>query len=115
ARALVTRPAVLFADEPTGALDSRSARTVLDLMRRLVAGDGGGQRAGDGGGQGTGNGGGQGPGGEGAPQCVVMVTHDPVAAAAADAVVFLRDGRLVDRLIGASARDVADRLATLEG
>ncbi|WP_067821947.1 ABC transporter ATP-binding protein [Actinomadura kijaniata] len=88
ARAMVTRPAVLFADEPTGALDSRSARTVLGLMRRMV---------------------------DGAGQCVVMVTHDPVAAAAADAVVFLRDGRLVDRLAGASAREVADRLATLEG
>ncbi|MFC4909139.1 ABC transporter ATP-binding protein [Actinomadura gamaensis] len=87
ARAMVTRPDVLFADEPTGALDSRSARTVLGLMRRVV---------------------------QGSPQCVVMVTHDPVAASAADAVVFLRDGRLVDRLVGASARDVADRLATLE-
>ncbi|WP_051468002.1 ABC transporter ATP-binding protein [Actinomadura oligospora] len=94
ARAMATRPDVLFADEPTGALDSRSARTVLDLMRRVV--DSPGPQ-------------------DGSPaQCVVMVTHDPVAAAAADAVVFLRDGRLVDRLVGASARDVADRLATLE-
>ncbi|RFU38308.1 ATP-binding cassette domain-containing protein, partial [Actinomadura logoneensis] len=129
ARALVTRPAVLFADEPTGALDSRSARTVLDLMRRLVAGDGGAGHGGTGHGGtghggtghggtghgGAGHGGAQDTGGEGAPQCVVMVTHDPVAAAAADAVVFLRDGRLVDRLVGASAREVADRLATLEG
>ncbi|MEV5570237.1 ABC transporter ATP-binding protein [Spirillospora sp. NPDC052269] len=94
ARAIVTRPAVLFADEPTGALDSRSARTVLGLMRRVVDAPV--------------------PQDGGPSQCVVMVTHDPVAAAAADAVVFLRDGRLVDRLIGASARDVADRLATLE-
>ncbi|RMI36347.1 ABC transporter ATP-binding protein [Actinomadura harenae] len=94
ARALVTRPAVLFADEPTGALDSRSARTVLELMRTVVD-----ERTGQDG---------------AAPQCIVMVTHDPVAAAAADAVVFLRDGRLVDRLAGASARQVADRLATLE-
>jgi putative ABC transport system ATP-binding protein len=47
-------------------------------------------------------------------QTIVMVTHDPAAAAHADGVVFLRDGRVVDRLAGASARDVADRLVTLE-
>jgi putative ABC transport system ATP-binding protein len=86
ARAMVTRPDVLFADEPTGALDSTSARTVLDLMRAMA--DGG--------------------------QSIVMVTHDPGAAARADAVVFLRDGRVVDRLAGAGPREVADRLAVLE-
>ncbi|GAA1315653.1 ABC transporter ATP-binding protein [Pseudonocardia xinjiangensis] len=86
ARAMVTRPDVLFADEPTGALDSTTARTVLGLLRAVV--DGG--------------------------QTIVMVTHDPAAAAHADGVVFLRDGRVVDRLAGASARDVADRLVTLE-
>jgi len=86
ARAMVTRPDVLFADEPTGALDSAAARTVLDLMRAMA--DGG--------------------------QSIVMVTHDPGAAARADAVVFLRDGRIVDRLVGAGARQVADRLAVLE-
>ena len=85
ARAMVTRPEVLFADEPTGALDSTAARTVLDLLRAMA--DGG--------------------------QSIVMVTHDPGAAARADAVVFLRDGRVVDRLVGAGPREVADRLAAL--
>ncbi|GAA4614531.1 hypothetical protein GCM10023195_63460 [Actinoallomurus liliacearum] len=88
ARAMVTRPAVLFADEPTGALDSGSARTVLGLLREMV---------------------------DSAGQTIVMVTHDPVAAARADAVVFLSDGRIVDRAIRPSAREVADRLARLEG
>jgi putative ABC transport system ATP-binding protein len=86
ARAMVTRPEVLFADEPTGALDSTAARTVLDLLRAMA--DGG--------------------------QSIVMVTHDPGAAARADAVVFLRDGRVVDRLVGAGPREVADRLAVWE-
>jgi putative ABC transport system ATP-binding protein len=86
ARAMVTRPEVLFADEPTGALDSTAARTVLDLMRAMAD----------------------------AGQSIVMVTHDPGAAARADAVVFLRDGRVVDRLAGADARGVADRLAAWE-
>jgi putative ABC transport system ATP-binding protein len=87
ARAMVTRPEVLFADEPTGALDSAAARTVLDLMRGMAD----------------------------AGQSIVMVTHDPAAAARADSVVFLRDGRVVDRLTGAGAGAVADRLVTLEG
>jgi putative ABC transport system ATP-binding protein len=86
ARAVVTRPEVLFADEPTGALDSTAARTVLELMRSLAD----------------------------AGQCIVMVTHDPAAAARADAVVFLRDGRVVDRLVGANASAVAERLAAWE-
>jgi putative ABC transport system ATP-binding protein len=86
ARAMVTRPDVLFADEPTGALDSSAARVVLDLLRQMA--DGG--------------------------QSIAMVTHDPAAAARADAVVFLRDGRVVDRLDGGDARAVADRLARLE-
>ena len=85
ARAMVTAPEVLFADEPTGALDSTAARGVLDLLRRAVQ--------------------------EG--QTVVMVTHDPAAAARADAVVFLRDGRVVDRLAGADAARVAARLVAL--
>ncbi|WTX00618.1 ABC transporter ATP-binding protein [Streptomycetaceae bacterium NBC_01309] len=87
ARAMVTRPRVLFADEPTGALDSASARTVLGLLRTMV---------------------------DDAGQTIVMVTHDPVAAASADAVVFLADGRVVDRMARPSARLVADRLASLE-
>ncbi|WP_331769749.1 ABC transporter ATP-binding protein (plasmid) [Embleya sp. NBC_00888] len=87
ARAMVTRPAVLFADEPTGALDSTSARAVLALLRAMV---------------------------DGAGQSIVMVTHDPMAASAADAVLFLSDGRVVDRLERPSANRVAERLASLE-
>jgi putative ABC transport system ATP-binding protein len=68
ARALVTKPAVVFADEPTGALDSTSGGEILGLLRRLV--DSG--------------------------QTVVMVTHDPVAAASADRVLTLSDGRVVE-------------------
>ncbi|MDR6974290.1 putative ABC transport system ATP-binding protein [Streptomyces sp. 3330] len=86
ARALVTRPDVLFADEPTGALDSRSAAEVLTLLRDLA--DRG--------------------------QTIIMVTHDPAAAARADATVFLRDGRIVDQLVGADARTLADHLIALE-
>ena len=86
ARAMVTRPDVLFADEPTGALDSAAARTILDLLRAMAD----------------------------AGQSIAMVSHDPAAAARADAVVFLRDGRVVDRLAGADARTVADRLAGWE-
>ncbi|RKS78813.1 putative ABC transport system ATP-binding protein [Actinomadura pelletieri DSM 43383] len=88
ARGMVTRPSVLFADEPTGALDTHSARMVLRLLRRMV---------------------------DEAGQTVVMVTHDPVAAASAEAVVFLSDGRIVDRLIRPTAAGVAERLTRLEG
>jgi putative ABC transport system ATP-binding protein len=88
ARAMVTRPAVLFADEPTGALDSTSARLVLDLLGELVATTG---------------------------QTVAMVTHDPVAAARADTVLFLSDGRVVDTADRPTPLAVADRLARLEG
>ena len=70
ARALVTRPRVIFADEPTGALDTRSARDVLALLPARCATT---------------------------ARTVVMVTHDPVAAAYADSVVFLADGRIVGR------------------
>ncbi|ANZ34734.1 ABC transporter [Lentzea guizhouensis] len=86
ARAMITRPAVLFADEPTGALDSQSARTVLALLKDLVR-----------------NG-----------QTIIMVTHDPAAAAAADSVVFLSDGRVIDRLDQPTTHAVAERLARLE-
>ena len=88
ARALVTEPDVLFADEPTGALDTTSARSVLALLRDLV------DRRG---------------------QTIAMVTHDPAAAARADTVVFLADGRLVDRLDRPDPAAVAARLAALEG
>ena len=69
ARALITRPDVVFADEPTGALDPRTARDVLRLLREAVDQTG---------------------------QTVVLVTHDPMAAAWADSVVFLSGGRIVD-------------------
>ncbi|MFE6763982.1 ABC transporter ATP-binding protein [Streptomyces sp. NPDC057689] len=87
ARALVTRPEVLFADEPTGALDSQTSREVLTLLRSMVDGEG---------------------------QTVIMVTHDPVAAAYADRVVFLVDGRVNGELVGASADDIASRMTKLE-
>ena len=87
ARAMVTRPAVLFADEPTGALDTRSARDVLDRLRAMVDESG---------------------------QSIVMVTHDPAAAARADSVLFLRDGRIIDHAEAPTAADVAEHLAALE-
>ncbi|MDT0390208.1 MULTISPECIES: ABC transporter ATP-binding protein [Streptomyces] len=86
ARALVTEPRVIFADEPTGALDSRSARDVLELLRQSVRVHG---------------------------RTVVMVTHDPVAASYADTVLFLADGRLAGRLDAPTADAVAERLAHL--
>ncbi|WP_127502662.1 ABC transporter ATP-binding protein [Actinoplanes solisilvae] len=86
ARALVTRPAVIFADEPTGALDLGSAREVLTLLREVVHQHG---------------------------RTVVMVTHDPVAAAYADSVLFLADGRLAGSLSAPTADAVAERLAHL--
>ncbi|MFI5954851.1 ABC transporter ATP-binding protein [Cryptosporangium sp. NPDC051539] len=87
ARALITRPAVLFADEPTGALDSTTSREVLALLRGLVDRD---------------------------RQTIVMVTHDPIAAASADRAVFLADGRVVGELLSPTADAVAARLAHLE-
>ena len=90
ARALVTRPAVLFADEPTGALDTRSSREVLGLLRTAV---------------------------DRHSQTVVMVTHDPYAAAYADRVVFLADGRVADDLTGqrqGAAAEIALRMTALE-
>ncbi|WP_129839746.1 ABC transporter ATP-binding protein [Streptomyces sp. RFCAC02] len=86
ARALVTGPAVVFADEPTGALDTRTAQDVLDLLRDTVRQDG---------------------------RTVVMVTHDPVAAARADRVLFLTDGRITDELDRPTADAVAGRMARL--
>jgi putative ABC transport system ATP-binding protein len=86
ARALVTRPEVVFADEPTGALDTRSGRDVLALLRDVVDGDG---------------------------NTVVMVTHDPTAAAHADRVIMLADGRLAGTLDTPTADEVAEHLAHL--
>jgi putative spermidine/putrescine transport system ATP-binding protein len=87
ARALVTEPEVIFADEPTGALDRRTAREVLDMLRRATDDDG---------------------------RTLVMVTHDPVAAAFADRVVFLADGRIVDALDAPDPEAVANRMTELE-
>ncbi|MEU4823567.1 ABC transporter ATP-binding protein [Actinomadura citrea] len=86
ARALITRPAVIFADEPTGALDTTTAREVLVLLREAV---------------------------EGAGRTVVMVTHDPVAAAHADRVLFLADGRVAGELDRPSVEQVAERMTRL--
>jgi putative ABC transport system ATP-binding protein len=83
ARALATRPSVIFADEPTGNLDSRSGGEILAFMRRAVDELG---------------------------QTIVMVTHDPVAASYADAVVFLADGRVVDQMTAPTAERVLERL-----
>ncbi|WP_418958347.1 ABC transporter ATP-binding protein [Streptomyces tritici] len=87
ARALITRPAVLFGDEPTGALDTATSRDVLAMLRELVDRDG---------------------------QTIVMVTHDPVAASYADRVVFLVDGRVHGELTSPTAQEVATRMARLE-
>ena len=86
ARALVNRPDLVMADEPTGNLDSRSGTEILDFLRRAVKELG---------------------------QTVVMVTHDPVAAGYADAVLFLADGRIVDRIDGPTPESVLDRLKSL--
>lgn len=88
ARALVTRPELVLADEPTGALDSHTAAEVLDLLRH-VADDYG--------------------------QTVLMVTHDPVAASRADTVLFLADGLLVDAVQQPSAPRIAERMTQLAG
>ncbi|MFF8291291.1 ABC transporter ATP-binding protein [Streptomyces sp. NPDC016309] len=86
ARALVTRPAVLFGDEPTGALDTTTGHEVLRMLREVVDRDG---------------------------RTVVMVTHDPVAASYADRVVFLVDGRVHGELTAPTAEAVAGRTAGL--
>ncbi|QKG24495.1 ABC transporter ATP-binding protein [Actinomadura verrucosospora] len=86
ARALVTRPEVVFGDEPTGALDTMTARDVLALLRETVDAMG---------------------------QTVVMVTHDPVAASYADTVLFLADGRIVDTMDAPSGGKVAARMTRL--
>jgi putative ABC transport system ATP-binding protein len=88
ARALATRPAVVFADEPTGNLDSRSGAELLGFLRRSVDELG---------------------------QTVVMVTHDPMAAAHSDDVVFLADGRVVDRMPEPTAGQVLDRMRAIGG
>jgi putative ABC transport system ATP-binding protein len=87
ARALASRPQVVFADEPTGNLDRHSSLEVLSFLRRAV---------------------------EDFHTTVVMVTHDATAAAYADDVLFLADGRIVDRLADPSVDGVLDRMKSLE-
>jgi putative ABC transport system ATP-binding protein len=87
ARALATRPQVVFADEPTGNLDSRSSAEILSFLEKSVDDLG---------------------------QTIVMVTHDPTAAGYADGAVFLADGHIVDEMEGPTAERVLDRLKTLE-
>jgi putative ABC transport system ATP-binding protein len=83
ARALASRPEIIFADEPTGNLDSRAGSEILSFMRRAVRELG---------------------------QTIVMVTHDPVAAAYASRVIFLNDGRIVNELRDPSPESVLDRM-----
>ena len=87
ARALVSRPAVVFADEPTGNLDSRSGGEVLRFLQKSVREYG---------------------------QTVVLVTHDPIAASFADRVVFLADGRVVDEMADPTAELVLQRMKPLD-
>jgi putative ABC transport system ATP-binding protein len=87
ARALLLEPELLLADEPTGNLDTRSGRDVLRVLRELSRAEG---------------------------RTILMVTHDPSAAAVADRVVFLRDGRVAGEIPGGSTRAVSDFFATLE-
>jgi putative ABC transport system ATP-binding protein len=87
ARALATRPELVFADEPTGNLDSRSSAEILGFLRRAVDDLG---------------------------ATVAMVTHDPVAAGYADSVLFLVDGQIIDRLDEPTPDDVLDRLKAIE-
>ena len=87
ARALISGPQVIFADEPTGMLDTASGRQVLSLLRSMA-----GQHR----------------------QTVIMVSHDPVAASCADRVVFLTDGRMCGELRDPTPQSVAARMTGLE-
>jgi putative ABC transport system ATP-binding protein len=87
ARALATSPSVVFADEPTGALDTRTSRDVLAILRNATRDSG---------------------------QSVVMVTHDPVAAASADRIVFLSDGRIRDDRTGLGASEISEIMLGME-
>jgi putative ABC transport system ATP-binding protein len=87
ARALISKPNIVFADEPTGNLDSRSGAEVLGFLRRSVREFG---------------------------QTVVMVTHDANAASYADGVIFLADGRIVDEIVNPTAEQVLDRMKSLD-
>ncbi|MBK9970064.1 MAG: ABC transporter ATP-binding protein [Acidimicrobiaceae bacterium] len=83
ARAMASQPTIIFADEPTGNLDSRTGAEILDFMRRAVRELG---------------------------QTIVMVTHDPNAASYADRVIFLADGKVVDEMLEPTAERVLDRM-----
>jgi putative ABC transport system ATP-binding protein len=83
ARALASRPEIIFADEPTGNLDSAAGAEVLGFLRQAVDDLG---------------------------QTIVMVTHDPGAASRADRIVFLADGRVVDEMLAPTAERVLDRM-----
>ncbi len=83
ARALASRPAIIFADEPTGNLDSHAGAEVLGFMRRAV---------------------------DEMSQTIVMVTHDPIAASYADRIVFLADGRIVDEMLAPASDRVLERM-----
>ena len=87
ARALASKPDVIFADEPTGNLDSRTGAEILQFIRRAVNEFG---------------------------QTVIMVTHDPVAASYADSVMFLADGRIVDAMADPTPASVLDRIKAFE-
>ena len=87
ARALASRPELIFADEPSGNLDSTSGAELLDLLAEAVREFG---------------------------QTIVMVTHDPVAASYADRVIFLQDGRIVDEMADPTPDRVLDRIKSLE-
>jgi putative ABC transport system ATP-binding protein len=87
ARALITRPEIVFADEPTGNLDSRHGKVLLEFLRDAAHDLG---------------------------QTIVMVTHDPTAAAYADRVVFLADGRIVDDLVDPTVPEILRRMAELD-
>ena len=88
ARALVSRPEIVFADEPSGTLDSKSGAELLSFMRRAV---------------------------REFNQTIVMVTHDPVAASYADRIVFLADGSIVDDMTEPTPEAVLDRIKSLGG
>lgn len=86
ARALVSRPEIIFADEPSGNLDSKAGAELLGFMRRVVKEFG---------------------------QTIVMVTHDPNTAAYADRIIFIEDGKIVDEMLDPTAGAVLDRLKSL--
>ncbi|HEV8057438.1 MAG TPA: ABC transporter ATP-binding protein [Actinomycetota bacterium] len=88
ARALVSRPEIVFADEPTGNQDSKASQEILTFLRSAVKDHG---------------------------QTIVMVTHDASAASFADRIVFLGDGRVVDEMLEPTTERVLDRLKSLEG